>query len=318
MYATSPLHWLFSKDLNGKVYIQSKLTCDDDKWSMQHYPWTDAPRPNNRKFEQGTSGMRPSDLSLCPANPLSDRRRELKQAMKKVQFRITKEEWLKVLAVFNFLRDDKHLEQLELAPVPNGGLFLNETDDPLQFRNPRRQTSQDLFLRDPSRIFDNTNQQAIDRENRKARGRAKSALIVNNYVALTVNYVPETRPQDRQDFWVGRILQLNKQQRMVRIQYFNTGCTKNLTGQQAKYHPWLCNVDGITWIDVDCVLHTFEEFTPTGMISAPDKRIIKHALALAPDPNEPNDGDPQQRSQPQRRSRLGPPSHSSTTTTTST
>ena len=45
MDATSPLHWKLTADKNGKICIQSKLTCDDDEWSEQHYPWTEnAPR----------------------------------------------------------------------------------------------------------------------------------------------------------------------------------------------------------------------------------------------------------------------------------
>ena len=66
MNKTSPLHWHAGKDLHGKVVLRSKLTCDDAQWSEQHYPWTtQAPRPGNRNYKEGYSGLRPSDISMA-------------------------------------------------------------------------------------------------------------------------------------------------------------------------------------------------------------------------------------------------------------
>ena len=41
MGGTSPLHWWLRKDINGKVMVQTKFTCDDSQWSVPQYFWND-------------------------------------------------------------------------------------------------------------------------------------------------------------------------------------------------------------------------------------------------------------------------------------
>ena len=81
--------------------------------------------------------------------------------------------------------------------VPNAGLFTNENHDPAQQGAAQpADEEQRMFLRPATRVFENTNRQAIDRENRKRRGRATSELLIGNYVAVTGNYL-ETVPQEK-------------------------------------------------------------------------------------------------------------------------
>jgi hypothetical protein len=50
----SPLHFRIRPGADKKVMVQTKHTCLDDVWSVQHYTWTNAPRPDNRDFEPVT------------------------------------------------------------------------------------------------------------------------------------------------------------------------------------------------------------------------------------------------------------------------
>ena len=95
MKDTSSLHWLIRRDLEKKVAIQSKLICDDEQWSAQHYPWTNAaPRSGGRTFVEKTSGLRPSDLRRAAQKPLAKKRAdELKKSLKHVKHKLSRQEW---------------------------------------------------------------------------------------------------------------------------------------------------------------------------------------------------------------------------------
>lgn len=285
MSETSPLHWQARKDLEGKVVLQSKLTCDDDQWSAQHYPWTpSAPRPDDRTFEEGSSGLRPSDLKTRKQKPLADTRAtELAKSLPHVKSKLSEDDWEAVKDIWDSLVGDTHLED---RPLPHDGLFINEEDDPClralaQQQNEAAEDSR-LFMRPPSRVFQNTNRQALDREKRKRRGRADGELIVGNLVALTGKYTEDVTRNDQQDFWVAKILQLDHEAEQVHVSYYNTPVLRCLTSHRAKYRAWV-GAHSKDWIDTSRVLHTFTEFTPGGLITAFERRKIGFALNLPPD-----------------------------------
>jgi hypothetical protein len=292
---TSPLHWRIGRDLDGKTVIQSKLICDDEQWSAQHYPWTkDAPRPKGRTFEEKTSGVRPSDLTMAAQKPLSDTRtKELERSMQHVKFKLTEEDWEGANAVWDIVKHDRHLDQ---RPVPNAGLFMGENDDPEERELARHRAAAkgapDLFARPLTRVFENTNRQAIDRENRKNQGRATSKLVVGKLVAVTVNYTDSVKDKDRNDFWVAKILSLDLDSHQVQVSYYNTGTIQNggdKGGKRAKYRAWV-GKDSMEWCDITRVLHTFDKFTDRGLIIAADRRRICKALALPPDSDDSDSG----------------------------
>ena len=290
MQDTSPLHWYICRDRVGKVFIQSKLIADDEQWSQQHYPWTpNAPRPNDRDFEEHTSGLRPSDLRMAPQKmPCPTRIKELAKSIPGVRFRLTSEEdWQATKAAWEDLLVDRRLDRL---PVPNNGLFIGEEDvraPRVPDRDPANLESTRLCLRPWNRIFINTHQQALDRANRKARGRAKAELIVGNMIAHTVDYADDWEESLKQAFFVGRIIELDHETREVNVQQFHTAVLKNATSNRAKYAPWVGdgtdNTNG--WIDISRVLHTFT-LTDGGLVPAMDRRQIVHALNL-PDWEDP-------------------------------
>ena len=284
---TSPLHWKIGRDLDGKVMFLSKLLVDDDQWSMQHYPWTpEAPRPGGRAFDVKTSGLRPSDLKRAPQKPLSATRAlELEKSLQNMKFKLTEDEWEGVKEVWDIVKNDQHLNEMH---VPNGGLFMGEEDDPSERDLARHRAAEveapDLFARPSSRVFENTNRQRIDRENRKNQGRATTKLIVANLVAVTVNYTAAVKAKDRNDFWVGKILSLDLERSQVQVQYYNTGTANNAGegGKRAKYKGWT-GINAREWCNISRVLHTFKSFSDKGLVIAADRRIIKNALALPAD-----------------------------------
>ena len=282
MHKTSPLHWYIGPDVHGDIFIQSKLTCEDEHWSAQHYPWTTAPRPGNRISKENTSGLRPSDIKICPQKKImATRANELKNSLTHAKCRLSGPEWEKVKEIWDALMTDRGLET---SVVPNGGLFQGEIDDPDEQEQAVQQHAEErtMHIRPPSRIFHNTSLQAIDRENRKRRGRATAELVIGNLVAITGNYEPTTPDESKHDFWTGKITNLDYDSRMVQIQYYNTGVRKCLDIARATYRVWT-GPDRLDWVDISRVLHTWETFTEGMRIAAPERRSIKIALLLPPE-----------------------------------
>jgi hypothetical protein len=282
MEMTSPLHWCIRKDLAGKVFVQSKLTCDDEQWSSAHYPWTPkAPRPDERMFKEGFSGLRPSDLRTAPQKFLPvTRAAELKKSMFHAKHRLSEEQWADVSKIYESLQEDSHLE---FRDVPNDGLFVGELDDPGEQEAVHGEVAvQGLFLRPDSRVFENTHRQAIDRDNRKRRGRADAELIIGNLVAITVNYEERVPLKDRNQFWVGRITEVDQENRQICISYYNTTTKKNVTSNRSQYRAWV-GQHRMDVISISRVLCTFAKFTDTMLIVAHTRRQIGDALQLPMD-----------------------------------
>ena len=177
----------------------------------------------------------------------------------------------------------------------NAGLFMGENDDPEERELARHRAAAegapDLYARPLTRVFENTNRQAIDRANRKSQGRATTKLIVGNLVAVTVNYTESVKAKHRNDFWVAKILSLDRETHQVQISYYNTGTIRNGGGKggpRAKYRAWV-GANTMEWCDISRVLHTFEVFTDGGRIEAADRRRINNALALPADGSDSED-----------------------------
>ena len=280
MKDTSPLHWYITKDLEGKVFLQSKLICDEDQWSTQHYPWTDnAPRPDGRPFDAGTSGLRPSDLTMAPQKMLAPTRiKELANSIPPARYRVPADDWEEISTAWKSLLTDAILEG---QPVPNNGLFIGEEDNPVRIEDvPVDDDDSPMCIRPLSRVFINSSRQAIDRQERKERGRAQSELVVGNMIAYTVHYTADTREDQKSDFWAGKILECDRSTEQVRILQYHTGTKKNLRGRTAEYKEWR-GKDANVWIGVDRVLHTFPALTPQkSLVGADDRRRIQAALLL--------------------------------------
>jgi hypothetical protein len=273
MSETSPLHWRMRKDINGIVFIQSKFTTDDTVWSVQEYPWTKAERPEGRGFSDQTSGLVPEDVKMAPNNPLSEARtKELKEALKGTKHRLTEDQW------------DEAQELLERITTPrtterptNHGVFHVDTLD--SDDDVKEDDNSDHLLFRPTTIFHSQSHQQRARESRKAQGHASNPIVVGKFVAYVTNYLPDVLPEGRQDFWVGKVTKIDTNDSTVHIQCWHTNVTDGVKNDRAQYRVWIGPVK-TEWINLSCVLETFD-LTPRGhLIDARTRRSIGKALVL--------------------------------------
>jgi hypothetical protein len=226
MGETSPLHWWIRKDTSNKVFIQSKFTIDDSGWSESFYPWTTkAPRPDDRPWDEKTSGLSPTDTELAPNKVCSEARaKELREALDRVKHRLADDQWVELEEVYERVTTQR------LTDFPSGhGRF--KVDD----RHAEEVIAEDealpmMFARATSVFCSQSHQQRF-REQRRLRGHASTPLEISKYVAYVPNYTDDTPPEQRQDFWVGQIIALGPDTDQLHIRRWHTNPLNNLKPQ---------------------------------------------------------------------------------------
>jgi hypothetical protein len=182
-------------------------------------------------------------------------------------------DWPKLEAMMDDVLSDVHDDGQRL---PEGrGLFPGETDGTSIVSNEADSASEarPLSLRPASRVFMNTNLQAIDREQRKTRGRANTDLLIGNFVTCKTNYDEKVPKAKRNDFWLAKIVEVDLETRELKINWWNTSTMRNRAPRSvAKYRAWTGRGKS-EWINIDRVLHTFDSLSQkTNMIRAHDVR----------------------------------------------
>ena len=274
MAETSPLHWRIRKDAEGKVFVQSKFTVDDDAWGQGFYPWTEhAPRPDNREHDKDTSGLVHSDVALAPNNPLSDARaKELAAAIQHVRPRLSDTTWEETQDMINTVTT------LRTPELPaNHGAFAADFVDPDAVHEEQPQ----LFAR-PVTMFSSQSQQNRAREQRKTQGHASNPIVIGDFLAYTTDYTSDYPQDKKQDCWVGKIIGIDTEESKVHLARWHTGTIDNLNTDRAsnpRYRAWQGDHKQ-EWIEVARVLQVFKLTAKGNRITKRVMRQIVNALKL--------------------------------------
>jgi hypothetical protein len=136
-----------------------------------------------------------------------------------------------------------------------------------------------VYMHTPAKLCFGT----FDKDDMKAsrKARREQGLVIDNFVAYPVNYTEETKDEDKHDFWVGNIVEINVEQRQLRLRCYHTGTKNNLESGQASYKLWGNGngPDAHTTIGIEHVLETFE-LTKSALIKSATRRQIKSALCM--------------------------------------
>jgi hypothetical protein len=279
MGPTSPLHWMMRKDTNKRAILQSKLTSHDNSdWSEQHYGWTDAPRPNGRQFSESTSGVFADDIKICPKKVIGgQRRRELTTAIRNVKARLSNDEYASIMSVVDSIIDPP-LQSLDPVDderwkfaVEGAGVESDEED---------QEDEEKTMSLNPQIIYHDANEQNSARAAR-SDGVTSQDLVVGNYLAYEPTYTDETKENERHEFWLGKIIQIDSSAKSVHIQAWHTGQKQNATLTGARYRLW--SGDGKQrWVNIDRALTTFNStsFTDKQRVKAAMLRRIRNAIEL--------------------------------------
>ena len=296
MGGTSPLHWWLRKDINGKVIVQNKFTCEDELWSAPAHVWNEkAPRPEGRAFTPGTSGLLPADLCVANRRPLSEKREKiLRKSLDAIMGRVTPTEGEQLNAVFaEMQRVVTENEQPRQAPA-HGGAFACERDpdddDEADEQHPPLELAQHT-------MFENQSTQNRARAKRRADGYSKNLLVLQNFIAYEPTYTDETLEKDRSDFWIGKIMGLRKEAREVDIQMWHSTTTKNGNPDLRNgpvYKIWKGNKRARQTTDIIPMSRVYETFELTEGFRVM-KRDIRYIMAAkdlrALDEREPGGAD---------------------------
>ena len=279
MDPTSPLHWWVRRDADAKVVVMTKFTVEDENWSTTFYPWTqEAPRPQNRPVVEGFSCLETTDITIAPSKPLSaERVTELWDSLQKIQHRLTTEQWDGVLSTFLMVSEPSEPRDAD----PCEGSFCVDFLDPNDEHDHallQPEKNGGLLLFRPTTLFPSQSAQNSARELRKTRGHASEPLVVGNFIAYVVHYTDDFPEDQKQDFWVGKITELDVPQRQVKVRKWNTGTVKNLALGERNSPQYKAYRNQTEWMTLDRVLQTFQLTERGNRIEAGVRRYIANAL----------------------------------------
>ena len=193
-------------------------------WSAAAYVWNGrARRPGDRDFQDGTSGLLPTDLRIASRRPLSDKRAKiLRHSLDAIMRRLTPNEADQFNAIYAEMEGVADANKQPRPAPTHGGVFACEgsDDDELSEEHPPLELPQHT-------MYENQSTQNRARERRREQGYSKNLLCVGDFIAYEPNYTAETRAEDRHDFWVGKVLGLDKETREVNIQLWHTPTKRN-------------------------------------------------------------------------------------------
>ena len=280
MKPSSALHWLIRRDTAGAVFIQTKLTCDDEEWSAMTYPFaTDAPRPDSRPTAGNMSGLKPGDLHFRAPKPFAEgRRKALKSSLDKIKSRVTNDDMAAIWEVYERLQRGEPSEAADDGwAFANEGYYNEKQDEEDAQEGP-------VYIRRAPAIYLNQSMQEIARRHRRSRGRAENELVRGHFLAIVPNFLESVPDEERCDFWVGRIIDMHAEDRKVKVTWYNTPVIKNGnidTNQTAKYRNYTGKGDRTGWIRVSKILTQFEKLTEKcNRIRKQTIRTILNALEL--------------------------------------
>ena len=142
----------------------------------------------------------------------------------------------------------------------------------------------DKELEVPQRIvYDTVSEQRRQCAQRQRYGYSKNVVVVGGYVAYTTDYTAETLEEQKQDFLLGQVADVNARERTLSIVMYHTpklrngDLTKNARG--AVYKKWRKRTAAVD-IPLARVLDVVKELTPGGLIARRHVRYIMAAKKL--------------------------------------
>ena len=271
MGMSSDLHWKITADCAGFTSLQTRHTDKDPagQWSEPVYHWdTRAPRPGQRETELHRSGLLVTDLRIAKQKQISkDRASELKGTLEGAKLRLTTDEYTAVQQVLTDLK-----RQPGSPPLPEAGRWefaCEQKEGDLDEFEAVQEVDAALVLASYT-VFHNQNEQNLARVQRREE-LDPAKLVVGKFIAYTVHYTDDVPAENRSDFWVGKITEIDTDYDQVNIDQYNSGTLRNLGAPGKNPAQYKKYKNGTEWLGVDRLLLQFDEFT-TG------KRIAKRTV----------------------------------------
>jgi len=102
-------------------------------------------------------------------------------------------------------------------------------------------------------------------------------ICVDSYVACKPSYTADVTAADKQDFWLGKVLQIDPEDDTLEISWWDTKhiVMRNLTLECSYVPHHRDDFDSTGWIEGANVMHVFPVLLLSGKIPARDMRSIR-------------------------------------------
>jgi hypothetical protein len=105
---------------------------------------------------------------------------------------------------------------------------------------------------------------------------ALESFQVGSFLAVRPSYLAEVEESEKQECWVGQVLDVDETDRTVQVQWLDTGCVKNLSSDRASWSALIGEDDSIGWIPHDSILYAFHKLTAAGKMPASARSQAQH------------------------------------------
>ncbi len=163
-------------------------------------------------------------------------------------------------------------------PLPDHGWAFRCEDERGAQPDPRATR---LLTLPPRSLSHNLNEQNQARANRRL-GIADEVLVVGNFVAFRPNYKTSVPADKRQEYWLGKIVQLDAENELVYVRYYHTSCKANASkGSTAYWRLWNgSSTPKADWIPMRRMLIQIPELTSKSLVPSGYRRRIVDALKV--------------------------------------
>jgi hypothetical protein len=180
------------------------------------------------------------------------------------------------MEVYKELKNPPLVSDLQLPA--HGWAFRNENAK--EKAVPDEEVNRILTIK-PIAVYPNQFRQNLARKQRRL-GRCEEEILINNFIAFTPNYLPNVPEQRRQEFWLGKVTEVDPEQEKVRIRFYNTSVVKNASfGHTATWNVYTGGPKTspkYDWVTSDRILIQIHTLTKTGLVKKPCRDRIKTML----------------------------------------
>ena len=151
----------------------------------------------------------------------------------KIKPRVSAANWCHVIALVNRICKARKSKWPEAAPTFAVDLEV-PVDDPVE-----EVSEEGLLTIRRNSMHLNTSQMNVQRQARRLQGHNMSALVVGHFISYVPNYTADFLDSKKQDFWVGKIVEIDAGNNVAKVRRWHTNTLRNSTHMpNPSYKQW--------------------------------------------------------------------------------
>jgi hypothetical protein len=274
---STPLHFEFIRDGNGRGLVRTKDTVDQEEWSEPYYPL----KCENNRVDAPDAPLK-LKLTDIPGMAMRVRENEAKlfkkieETLNDAAWRLTNAENAANLHLLSQLRDAVRSEKLLWD---DDGLFACEMGAKID--DDERQEL--LEVRPPMCLRQRAQLHKDYHTFRRAELAEVRQVSIGRMVGWHVHWDINTPLNEQQPFWIGKVISVDDQAKTVKVHYYHTGTKRSGDWMRATYRPWAQTGKHLV-IHFDDIIDVWDSLNESGSIPVANRKFLIESAGRGPLP----------------------------------